>query len=164
MPRNIEELQYEKKLQVWKAASTYNKPQIKKEMAPFDGGTRTGRSLVVVERIADGQYLAVFVYQLAEAERGGMLGWVCIYRYLFLFTLCFTLYYLLWCTRGGSFSQLKLGGLTPGTYFIMLCGISCELAGCVHRPIMDSESTIAGWGQTKPSQLYLSWLSLDKPA
>ncbi len=31
-------------------------------------------------------------------------------------------------------------------YFIMLCGISCELAGCVvvHRPIVDSESTIAG--------------------
>ncbi len=29
-------------------------------------------------------------------------------------------------------------------YFIMLCGISCELAGCAHRPIVDSESIIAG--------------------
>jgi hypothetical protein len=29
-------------------------------------------------------------------------------------------------------------------YFILLCGISGELDGCVHRPIMDSESTIAG--------------------
>ncbi len=28
--------------------------------------------------------------------------------------------------------------------FIMLCGISCELAGYVHRPIVDSESMIAG--------------------
>jgi hypothetical protein len=28
--------------------------------------------------------------------------------------------------------------------FILLCGISCELAGCVHRPIVDSESTIVG--------------------
>jgi hypothetical protein len=25
-----------------------------------------------------------------------------------------------------------------------LYGISCELAGCIHRPIVDSESTIAG--------------------
>jgi hypothetical protein len=29
-------------------------------------------------------------------------------------------------------------------YFILLCGINCELAGCVHRPIVDSECTIAG--------------------
>ncbi len=36
----------------------------------------------------------------------------------------------------------------PG-YFIKLCGSSCELAGCVHRPIVDSEATTAGWGQTK---------------
>jgi hypothetical protein len=26
----------------------------------------------------------------------------------------------------------------------MLCGISCELAGCVHWPIVDYESRIAG--------------------
>ncbi len=38
-------------------------------------------------------------------------------------------------------SQAK--GANP-SYFTMLCGISCELAGCVHRPIVDSESTIAG--------------------
>ena len=30
------------------------------------------------------------------------------------------------------------------SYFTMLCVISSELAGCVHRPIVDSESTIAG--------------------
>jgi hypothetical protein len=29
-------------------------------------------------------------------------------------------------------------------YFILLCGISCEIAGCVHWPIVDFESTIAG--------------------
>jgi hypothetical protein len=34
-------------------------------------------------------------------------------------------------------------------YFIMLCRTSSELAGCVNQPIMDSESTISGWGQTK---------------
>jgi hypothetical protein len=34
----------------------------------------------------------------------------------------------------------KLSPLTPG----MHCGISCELACCVHRPIVDSKSTIAG--------------------
>ena len=34
-------------------------------------------------------------------------------------------------------------------YFILHSGISCELAGYEHRPIMDSESTIAGGGQTK---------------
>jgi hypothetical protein len=63
----------------------------------------------------------------------------------------------------------KLSQLTPlrsakranPRYFIMLCGISCELAGCVHRPIMDSESA-----EAKPnlSQLYLCRLSLAKPA
>jgi hypothetical protein len=44
----------------------------------------------------------------------------------------------------------------------VLCGISSsELAGCVHRPIVDFKSTIA-----KPnlSQLYLSRLSLAKAA
>ncbi len=44
-------------------------------------------------------------------------------------------------TRGGSFSQ-KIETANP-RYFIMLCGISCELAGCVHRPVVDSESMIA---------------------
>ncbi len=46
----------------------------------------------------------------------------------------------------------KLSQLTPLSsakranprYFITLCEISCELPGCVHRPIVDSESTIAG--------------------
>jgi hypothetical protein len=46
----------------------------------------------------------------------------------------------------------KLSQLTPLSYakqanpryFIMLCGISCELAGYVQRPIVDYESTIAG--------------------
>jgi hypothetical protein len=46
----------------------------------------------------------------------------------------------------------KLRQLTPLSYakranprcFILLCGISCKLAGCVHRPIVDSESTIVG--------------------
>ncbi len=46
----------------------------------------------------------------------------------------------------------------------MLCGISCELAGCLHRPIVDSEFMIAGWGQPNLSQLYLSQLSLAKLA
>ena len=43
-------------------------------------------------------------------------------------------------------------------------GISCELAGCVHRPIVDSESTTAGSGQPNLSQLYLSRLCLAKSA
>jgi hypothetical protein len=46
----------------------------------------------------------------------------------------------------------KLSQLTPLSsakranprYFILLCGISSELAGCVHRPIVDSKSTVAG--------------------
>jgi hypothetical protein len=46
----------------------------------------------------------------------------------------------------------KLGQLTPlrkakpanPKYFILLCGIGCELACCVLRPIVDSKSTIAG--------------------
>ncbi len=58
------------------------------------------------------------------------------------------------CLR--SFSQ-KIESANPAQlakranprYFILLCGISCELAGYVHRPIVDSESMIAGWGQTK---------------
>jgi hypothetical protein len=29
-------------------------------------------------------------------------------------------------------------------YFVLLCGIICDSAGRVHRPIVDSESTIAG--------------------
>jgi hypothetical protein len=47
----------------------------------------------------------------------------------------------------------------------MLCGISCKLAGCVHRPIMDFPSP--RWpAEAKPnlSQLYLSRLSFAKPA
>ncbi len=43
----------------------------------------------------------------------------------------------------------------------MICGISSELAGCIHRPFVVSESTIA---ELNLSQLYLSWLSLAKPA
>jgi hypothetical protein len=46
----------------------------------------------------------------------------------------------------------KLSQLTPLSqakranprYFIMLFEMSCELAGCEHWPIVDSESTIAG--------------------
>ncbi len=56
-------------------------------MAPWtEVHKRTGRSQVVVERIANGQYLAAFVYQLAEAKRGGggLLGWVCTSIYSFL--------------------------------------------------------------------------------
>jgi hypothetical protein len=46
----------------------------------------------------------------------------------------------------------------------MLCEISCEVAGCVHQPIVDSESTIAAEAKQILSQLYLSLLSLPKPA
>ncbi len=49
-------------------------------------------------------------------------------------------------------------------YFILLCELSSELAGCVHRSIVDSESTIAGEAKPNLSQLYLSWLSLAKLA
>jgi hypothetical protein len=35
----------------------------------------------------------------------------------------------------------KLSWLTPG---ILSCCVESELAGCVHRPIVDSKSTIAG--------------------
>jgi hypothetical protein len=43
-------------------------------------------------------------------------------------------------SRGGSFSQK----IESANLAIKLYGISCELEGCVHRPIVDSESTIAG--------------------
>ena len=55
--------------------------------------------------------------------------------------------------RGGSFSpkiesasptQLSSAKRANPRYFINLCGISCEFAGFAHRPIVDSESTIAG--------------------
>ncbi len=48
--------------------------------------------------------------------------------------------------------------------FILLCRISCELAGCVHQPIVSSESTIVGKGQTNLNQLYIRRLSLAMPA
>jgi hypothetical protein len=35
--------------------------------------------------------------------------------------------------------------------FILLCGISCELAGCVQRHIMDSESTKVGYTLALPA-------------
>jgi hypothetical protein len=37
----------------------------------------------------------------------------------------------------------------------MLFGISCELAGCVHRPIVDSESTNDSW--LRPNQTLVSY-------
>jgi hypothetical protein len=45
----------------------------------------------------------------------------------------------------------KLSQLTPLSeaeqanprYFILLCGINCEFAGCGHQHIVDSEYTIA---------------------
>jgi hypothetical protein len=40
---------------------------------------------------------------------------------------------------------------------MLLCRISCELAGCVHQPIVGS-------GQTNLSHLYFSRLSLAMPA
>jgi hypothetical protein len=53
--------------------------------------------------------------------------------------------------RCGSFSQkiepaytAQLAKRANPRYFILLCGISCELAGCVCRPIVDSSSMIAG--------------------
>ncbi len=46
-------------------------------------------------------------------------------------------------------TPLSLAKRAIPRYFIMLCGTSCELASCVHWPIVDSESTIASWGQTK---------------
>ncbi len=73
-----------------------------------------------------------------------------------------TLYvvYTLQCSQNLSEAEVlvrKLSQLTPLSYakranlryFIRLFGISCELAGCLHLPIMDSESTIAGVVQTK---------------
>jgi hypothetical protein len=41
----------------------------------------------------------------------------------------------------------------------MLCGISCELAGCVHRPIVDSEAE----AKLNLSKLHLSSISLKLP-
>ncbi len=55
--------------------------------------------------------------------------------------------------RGGSFSQkIYVDKLTPLSLakwdnprcFILLCGISCGLAGCVHHSIVSSESMIVG--------------------
>ncbi len=54
-------------------------------------------------------------------------------------------------TKAGVFVR-KLKQLTPLSYakranpmcFILVCGISCELTGSVHRRIGDSESTIVG--------------------
>jgi hypothetical protein len=101
--------------------------------------------IVVIERINDDQYLALCLYQLTEAERGGCWGG-CVQ--IFIPFLQCVLHCVLCCTRGGSFSQkiesanptqLKISGLTPG-----ISSCSVELAACVHRPIMDSESTIAG--------------------
>ncbi len=49
-------------------------------------------------------------------------------------------------TRSGAHHPPSLNPTpkpTPPPFFL-LCGISCELPGCVHRPIVDSESTIAG--------------------
>jgi hypothetical protein len=40
-------------------------------------------------------------------------------------------------------------------YFIRFCGINYELASCVHRPIVYSESTIAGHTARIPSPLPL---------
>ncbi len=55
------------------------------------------------------------------------------------------------CSEAGVLVR-KISQLTPLSqakranprYFILLCGIRRELPGCVHRPIVDSESTIAG--------------------
>jgi len=77
--------------------------------------------------------------------------------------LCCLAHCAVYVLRGGSFSQ-KIETANPKCV-ILLCGISCELAGCVHRPIVDSESTRYS-AEAKPnlSQLYLSRLSLAKPA
>jgi hypothetical protein len=48
-------------------------------------------------------------------------------------------------TRGGSFShKIETVKRANPRCFILLGGISCELAGCVHRPIVDSGSKIVG--------------------
>jgi hypothetical protein len=46
--------------------------------------------------------------------------------------------------KSSQLTSLSLAKRANPRYFIQLCGISCELAGCVNRPIVDSESTIAG--------------------
>ncbi len=64
-------------------------------------------------------------------------------------------YFKMWlglCRSDAGVLVRKLSQLTPLTlakranprYFIMLCGISCELDGCVHWPFVDSESTTDG--------------------
>jgi hypothetical protein len=45
--------------------------------------------------------------------------------------------------------------LTQLRCFILLCGISCELAGCVHRPTVDSESMHDS--RLKPNQTLVSY-------
>ncbi len=70
------------------------------------------------------------------------------------------------CTAGSCAEEgvlvRKLSQLTPLSsakqgYFIMFCGISCELDGCVHRPIVDSESRCGSFSQkiesANPAQL-----------
>jgi hypothetical protein len=41
-------------------------------------------------------------------------------------------------------TTLSLAKRANTRYFTLLCGISCELAGCVHRTIVDSVSAVAG--------------------
>jgi hypothetical protein len=41
-------------------------------------------------------------------------------------------------------ASAKFSTYSHETDYSVLCGISCELEGYVHRPIVDSESTIAG--------------------
>ncbi len=41
-------------------------------------------------------------------------------------------------------TRLSLAKRANPRYFILLCGISCELAGCVQWPTVDSEPTISG--------------------
>jgi hypothetical protein len=65
------------------------------------------------------------------------------------------------CAEAGVLVR-KLSQLIPLSsakrgYFIMFCGISCEKAGCVHRPIVDSESRCRSFSQkietANPAQL-----------
>jgi hypothetical protein len=58
---------------------------------------------------------------------------------------------------------LSLAKRANHRYFIVLCGISCELASCVHWPIVDSEPMPAEAKQNL-NQLHLSRLSLAKLA
>ena len=54
-------------------------------------------------------------------------------------------------------SQLTLLSSAKRGYFIKFCGISCELAGYVHCPIVDSESRCGSFSQkietANPAQL-----------